>query len=65
MSSMPGVLSSIGAAWSWWYSKTQAAMFPPLTRVIKAHHRARGFDQAREVGRACHSKLMATSFSPT
>ena len=52
---MPDLLSR---RWSPWYSKTQTAMFVPLTRVNRPHHQAKGFDQARKLDRACHSKLM-------
>jgi hypothetical protein len=46
---------------SWWYSKNQAAIFAPLTKVNSPHHMVKGFDQARELDRARHSKLMNCS----
>jgi hypothetical protein len=60
MSLMPDVLPRLPAdcSGSWRYSKNQAAMFAPLTRVNKLHHQARGFDQARDLDRARHSKLI-------
>ena len=57
---MPDVLPRlpVGCSWSWRYSKNQTAIFAPLTAVNRPHHQARGFDQARELDRARHSKLM-------
>jgi len=59
---MPGVLPRPpdGCSASWRYSKNQAAMFAPLTRVNTPHHQATGFDQARELDRARHSKLIGS-----
>jgi len=51
----------VGCSWSWRYSKNQTAIFAPLTRVNRPHHQARGFDQARELDRAGHCKLMGRS----
>src|SRR5882672_8903713 len=61
---MPDVLPrlSVGCWWRWRYSKNQTAIFAPLTRVNTPHHQARGFDQARELDRARHSKLMNHSW---
>src|ERR1700738_2862389 len=42
-------------------SENQTAILTPLTRRNRPHHQARGFDQAREVDRARHSKLMHRS----
>jgi hypothetical protein len=42
----------VGCSGSWWYSKNQTAIFAPLTRVNRPHHRANGFDQARDLDRA-------------
>jgi len=56
MSPMPDLLST---RWSWWYSTNQIAMFIPLTRVNRPHHQARGFDQAKDLDPARHSKLMS------
>src|SRR5688572_11161304 len=41
-----------------WYSQNHAAMLTPLTSVSIAHQRPTGFDQARDLGRDDHSKLM-------
>src|SRR5258708_1294682 len=61
--SMPDVLPRlpVGGSWSWRYSENQTAIFAVLTRVNRPHHQARGFDQARELDRARHSKLMYRS----
>ena len=56
---LPGVPA--GGSWSWRYSTNQTAIFTPLTSVSRPHHQARGFDQARELGRARHSELIARS----
>src|ERR1700681_1391457 len=63
MSSMPDVRPRlpVGCWWSWRYSKNQTAIFAPLTSVNTPHHQDRGFDQARELDRARHSKLMNRS----
>ena len=63
MSWVPDVLArlSVGCWWSWRYSKNQTAIFAPLTNVNRLHHQARGFDHARELDRARHSKLMDRS----
>jgi hypothetical protein len=63
MSSMPDVLPRppVGWPWSWRYSTNQTAIFAALTTVNRPHHQARGFDQARELDRARHSKLMNRS----
>jgi hypothetical protein len=37
------------------------AMLTPLTSVNALHHQASGFDQAREVGCARHSRLIDRS----
>jgi hypothetical protein len=60
MSSVPDVLPGllVGCSWSWRYSTNQTAIFAPLTAVNSAHHQARGFDHARELDRARHSKLI-------
>ena len=69
---MPDVLPRlpVGCSWNWRYIKNQAAIFAPLIMVNRAHHQARGFDQAkeldtdldteldRELDRARHSKLI-------
>lgn len=57
---MPDVLPRlpVGCSCSWRYSRNQTAIFAPLTSVNRLHHQARGFDQARELDRARHSKLM-------
>src|SRR5215467_5837320 len=54
MNSMSEVLSKLPVAgrWNSRYSRNQSAMFPPLTRVNRAHHQARGFDRARRCIRA-------------
>jgi hypothetical protein len=31
--------------WNWRYSRNQSAIFPPLTRLNRAHHQAKGFDR--------------------
>src|SRR6266550_1503405 len=60
MNSMPDLLPrpSVGCSWTWRYSKNQNAILALLTRVNRPHHQARGFDQARELDRARHSKLI-------
>src|SRR6266481_3332873 len=60
MSSMPNVPARlpVGCSWSSRYSKNQTAIFTPLTSVNRPHHQARGFDQAKELDRTGHSKLM-------
>jgi hypothetical protein len=60
MSPAPGALlrRPVGGSGSWWYSQNQIAIFAPLTEVNRPHHRARGFDQAKEVGLVRHRKLM-------
>jgi hypothetical protein len=63
MTSEPDVLAGlpVGCSWSWRYSTNQTAIFAPLTAVNRAHHQARGFDHARELDRARHSKLINRS----
>ena len=51
----------VGCSWNWRYSKNQTAILAPPTRVNRPHHQARGFDQAREVDRARHSRLIDRS----
>ena len=47
---------------SWRYSRNQTAILTPLTSVNRPHHRATGFDQARESSIAPrHSKLIDRS----
>ena len=48
----------VGCSWSWRYSMNQTAIFAPLTSVNSRHHRATGFDQAKEFARAGGRKFM-------
>src|SRR6185503_20771782 len=43
------------------YSTNQTAILTPLTSVSRPHHQDTGLDQARDLGRACHSKLIRRS----
>jgi hypothetical protein len=61
MNSMPDVLPPRLPVGSWRYSKNHIAIFAPLTKVNTPHHQVRGFDQARELDRARHSKFMNRS----
>jgi hypothetical protein len=57
ISSTPDVLPVCGFC-RWWYSENQAAILMALTSVNRDHHHASGFDQAKDLDRAGHSKLM-------
>jgi hypothetical protein len=48
----------IGCSWSQRYSKNQTAILTPLMNVKKPHHQETGFDQARDLDGARHSRLM-------
>jgi hypothetical protein len=48
---MPGAGAALGGCWRVRYSENQTAMLTPLTSVNKPHHRATGFDHARDMAR--------------
>ena len=60
---MPGALAGAAglAARRSRYSTIQAAILRALTVVSTPHHRATGFDQAKDLARACEFKLIGHS----